>query len=594
MRPSHDKSNSFFLGESSRRQAASAFSDLPLRGIHINISSDPFQHRIPPYVQRAWQESRVRDFVFGIQTRLHRRYQKASPLELLALSLIIFAGGLLLLVHVGFFSGKKYQDWHYDHYGWLDEVDLLDRLYPDEGRGQTTAVLLIDPEDEWEAALIARESLSYLINDLCEYDMFAGIMLWNNNPRVNLTMEMLEKNRCPESKIRLYNTHSNMYSAGRYLGCSLVDTPYCYFQDYPGTRHRRSLYANFLRFPNLIHTETPDVRVYAQAKWRWCFFNDGVSMHTCHAHIGYGTLISKETAAKFIELIELDPIDVKYSDMYFMTYSNQAPYQLEGTALEEGATIESEINTDLAPVQRQHVHTGIVSLYSHLVHRTGVFPTGETYPNYYEQNARAPCASDRCLFLTNVNVFPDPRVFSYEPSIDLTRTEQLHDSYSDGRDHYYSYPYGNAVDGKDGSAWESNRYIKAGDYIGLDVLMSTRIPLKFRFLARHPYAYRRTLSIQTSFDGINWMPVSPSTEIECNAADDDDTATSTPMLECRFTVLETGYRFMRMESTQDLHFGYEVYDLSFSAKVKRDANGRLLDFSVDHDGVAFVEDDRNL
>ena len=51
---------------------------------------------------------------------------------------------------------------------------------------------------------------------------------------------------------------------------------------------------------------------------------------------------------------------------------------------------------------------------------------------------------------------------------------------------------------------------------------------------------------------------------------------------------------MRMETTQDLNYGFELYDLSFSAKVKRDANGQLLDFSVDNNGIAFVEDDRTL
>ena len=70
-----------------------------------------------------------------------------------------------------------------------------------------------------------------------------------------------------------------MHAAGRYLGCSLAKTPYCYFQDHPGPRHWRSLYANFLRFPNLIHTESRDVEAYARAKWRWCFFNDGKKKH---------------------------------------------------------------------------------------------------------------------------------------------------------------------------------------------------------------------------------------------------------------------------------------------------------------------------
>ena len=86
------------------------------------------------------------------------------------------------------------------------------------------------------------------------------------------------------------------------------------------------------------------------------------------------------------------------------------------------------------------------------------------------------------------------------------------------------------------------------------------------------------------------MSVNPSTEIECNG----DDGTTLTMLECRFTLSETGYRFMRMETTQDLDYRFELHDLSFSAKVKRDADGQLLDFSVDNNGVAFVEDDRNL
>lgn len=47
--------------------------------------------------------------------------------------------------------------------------------------------------------------------------------------------------------------------------------------------------------------------------------------------------------------------------------------------------------------------------------------------------------------------------------------------------------------------------ITAGDYIGLDLLMPMRIPLKFRFLARHPLSYRDTLNIQISFDGQHWV-----------------------------------------------------------------------------------------
>lgn len=63
------------------------------------------------------------------------------------------------------------------------------------------------------------------------------------------------------------------------------------------------------------------------------------------------------------------------------------------------------------------------------------------------------------------------------------------------------------------------------------------------------------------------------------------------LLECEFIVTDTGYRYIRLKSLKDLDFGFDVYDLSFSAKVKKDAQGQLLDVAFDKDGVAFVEDD---
>lgn len=63
------------------------------------------------------------------------------------------------------------------------------------------------------------------------------------------------------------------------------------------------------------------------------------------------------------------------------------------------------------------------------------------------------------------------------------------------------------------------------------------------------------------------------------------------LLECRFIVTDTGYRFIQLESQKDLDFPFDVYDVSLSAKVKKDTNGQLLDITFDKDGIAFIEDD---
>lgn len=190
-----------------RRQGSSSSSsgvagELPLRGIHINISSDPFQHRIPPYLQRAWQESRLRRYLSTARQRLliyfaeRSLFSPSSKLHIVAFAFLFCSACFILLLHVGFFSGKKYQDWQFEHYGWWQEleqqeVDLLHKLYPDQGRGQVTAVLLFDPKQEqWQVGAEASESLVPLIEQLCPYDMFASILVWNNNPKINLTVQV--------------------------------------------------------------------------------------------------------------------------------------------------------------------------------------------------------------------------------------------------------------------------------------------------------------------------------------------------------------------------------------------------------------------
>ena len=35
----------------------------------------------------------------------------------------------------------------------------------------------------------------------------------------------------------------------------------------------RAFYANFLRFPHLVHTDT-NADVYSLTNWKWCFFDD--------------------------------------------------------------------------------------------------------------------------------------------------------------------------------------------------------------------------------------------------------------------------------------------------------------------------------
>ena len=76
-------------------------------------------------------------------------------------------------------------------------------------------------------------------------------------------------------KVRVFNSPNNMFFVARYMACAMASSPYCYFQDDDWKIHYlRSMYANFLRHPQFLHTDT-NSDVWALTNWRWCFFEDG-------------------------------------------------------------------------------------------------------------------------------------------------------------------------------------------------------------------------------------------------------------------------------------------------------------------------------
>lgn len=76
-------------------------------------------------------------------------------------------------------------------------------------------------------------------------------------------------------------------------------------------------------------------------------------------------------------------------------------------------------------------------------------------PSVLMSYTRTPCENDRCLFLTNVDTFPDLRLFRYSPSIDIETSEKLHEDYFFSEERYLENPYANAVDQDDDTVWRS-------------------------------------------------------------------------------------------------------------------------------------------
>ncbi|KAG0001619.1 hypothetical protein BGZ65_003330 [Modicella reniformis] len=486
-------------------------------------------------------------------------------------------------------------------------------MRPTDGANMTTAILL-----NWSRL----DSLKEIVDHLCPLVMFKEVMIWNNKVDVHLEEKMFN---CP--KVRVYNSPDNLFFVARYMACAMASSPYCYFQDDDWKIfYLRSMYANFLRFPQFLHTDT-NSDVWALTNWRWCFFEAEVDMHACFSWLGTGSMATRENVVKFLKLssiAEMDPLEFAYGDMYFSTFLNQVPYQLENYLMElvDPAKDQAAFSKGSEGKTRNklYMHKAAQKLWEGLKRNDPAFEREELHPTYLERDVRSPCADDRCLVISNKHPFPDVRMFRYRPYIDIEESEKIHFHYQDPTT-YILYPFSKAVDGIDETAYKSTEPIVQGDYIGIDMLLPVYRKIEYRLLyqmgdqwiqnARLEVAgsdviykkvqfaynckdvrnlnYRGKLSLVAQRAFLNKAMdnhVFDTSELEKYGyrsnddddddedRDDDDSHSSDPTLsyyedygwrtQCKFVVYEpSGFRFIRLVSGRDEIYPFVIYDLGW-------------------------------
>ncbi|KAG0242789.1 hypothetical protein BGW41_003465 [Actinomortierella wolfii] len=384
---------------------------------------------------------------------------------------------------------------YYINRGNLTNVDMR----PTEGAGMMTAILL-----NWSRL----QNLKEIVDNLCPYEMFKEIMIWNNKVDIHLEEKIFN---CP--KVRVYNSPDNMFFVARYMACAMASSPYCYFQDDDWQiYHLRAMYANFLRFPQFVHTDT-NSDVWALTNWHWCFYEDEVNMHACFSWLGTGAMTTRENVVKFLKqasVTNMDSLEFAYGDMYYSTFLNQVPYQLENYLYEMPQDFAFSAGSSGKQRNKDYMHRAARKLWDALERKDPLFEREELHPTFLERDVRSPCLDDRCLIISNKHPFADVRMFKYRPYIDIEQGEILHRQY-EVPDIYVQNPFSKAVDGLDDTAYKSTENIKKGDYVGLDMLMLIDRPIEYRLLYQMGDDWIKNVRIELSQDGTTYLPIIPQT-----------------------------------------------------------------------------------
>ncbi|KAF9339951.1 hypothetical protein BGZ91_004112 [Linnemannia elongata] len=343
------------------------------------------------------------------------------------------------------------------------------------------------------------DTLKMLVRYLVRYPYIKEIIIWNNNKDIQLSKRdfELESNSSagagaggagfgPLPELQVYNAAENLRDFAKYMSCSLAKYEYCYFQDDDWLNtHMDALYTNFLTSPNLIHTNT--LPLIQMEHRRWTFTNEDYNMHAGFSWMGTGSYLPREKARRLLEQrgnTTLAKDRFKVIDMYFSIWTNQYPYQLVNylTPLDQKNDWGTERVSDHWGVVFRNMLDAADRLYSILLTNFEVtnkdpFARQEEEPYIRDRHTRSPCFNDKCLFMTSLDPFPDPKEVVFKGdlrTIDEQDAKFLELDYPTA-EFWKTFAYVHAVDNDPYTCWNSFKAPQAGDSFGLRFVKPTTL-----------------------------------------------------------------------------------------------------------------------
>ena len=158
-----------------------------------------------------------------------------------------------------------------------------------------TAVLL-----HWKRFDGLQKNLQYLLKT----DLFKEILVWNNNPEVNLTLNQFINQNQSNQSVRIINSPENLKDKAKYRACTEARTRACFYvdDDFNPAHYLKCLIASFRSDPNLLHAVTEPYTFYTNLVWT--YFDSSIDLHSGFSWIGCGSVFLREHAQQHLQLID--------------------------------------------------------------------------------------------------------------------------------------------------------------------------------------------------------------------------------------------------------------------------------------------------
>ena len=148
------------------------------------------------------------------------------------------------------------------------------------------------------------DGLNKTLHHLLHTKLFKQIIVWNNNPDINLTLRHFNKQaHLLRRLVRIINSQRNLKDEAKYRACAEAKTRACFYtdDDYTPVGYLKSLIASFRSDPHLLHSVTDPYTYYTNLVWS--YFDSTIDLHAGFAWIGCGSVFLRQHAQHHLQLI---------------------------------------------------------------------------------------------------------------------------------------------------------------------------------------------------------------------------------------------------------------------------------------------------
>ncbi|CAF2597816.1 unnamed protein product [Rotaria sp. Silwood2] len=424
---------------------------------------------------------------------------------------LVIAACLFLIFIVGLFPSDNNISNNNTNY-FIDTNAIFDALIQArsleaelEQRYQLTAIIL-----HWKRLSRAQLTVQYYLNT----DFFKEIIVWNNNPQINLTVNEFLTNNQSHNLVRIINSKENLKDEAKYRACTEAKTHVCFYadDDWDVFHYMNTLIASFRSDPNLLHSATNVVTYYNNMLWT--FMDSRIDLHTGFSWIGCGSVFLREHAQRHLQLLTMNLKTNQelfaFSDLFFSIWLNDIPSQMVVNLRALPTNVnETDIPFSSTNSFYDFQHTSSVlairkleySLRLNQSKRSISFPRQQY--RRFPYCVKSPSSKDDFIFYSNI-LPVDIEHIPFDITRDAERGTYRNVPGGPNYTHFVDYNTLKAVDNDETTCWRPLGLVKKGDFFAIDFLR-IQTDIIFSLTIGHSEKVQNSLKMRISFDGMWWL-----------------------------------------------------------------------------------------